>query len=206
MTDKMISFLKHLNIENIDDFDIDFEMVARNRFNREQIDMMIVKNTPWKYHLLREFQDALNGLTYPYLLRFSYLVRPDMNDLVKLFEDWYQTLYRIPHNLELDASNDNYLKIIYANEAEKLDKTAPGAHFVKGMTAAAEKNYPEAYRYTKLAYDAFEQAVLRQDIDEDDADYLMIQTQLAMCLARMGNTKEALVLMERLQNRYKDNE
>ena len=120
MTDKMVSFLKHLNIENIDDFDLDFEMVGRNRFKPEQIDMVIIKNTPWKYHLLRQFQDALNTVNYPYLLRFSYLVRPDMNDLVKLFEDWYQTLYRIPHNLELDSSDENCLKIIYANEAEKV--------------------------------------------------------------------------------------
>ena len=119
MSDKMISFLKHLNIENIDDFDIDFEMVGRNRFKPQQIDMMIVKKTPWKYHLLRQFQDALNNVTYPYLIRFSYLVRPNMDDLVKLFEDWYQTLYRIPHNLELDTSDENYLKVMYANEAEK---------------------------------------------------------------------------------------
>ena len=119
MTDRMISFLKHLNIENIDDFDIDFEMVGRDRFKKEQINMVIVKNTPWKYHLLRQFQDALNEVTYPYKLMFSYLVRPNMDDLVKLFEDWYQTLYRIPHNLELDSSDENYLKVIYANEAEK---------------------------------------------------------------------------------------
>ena len=119
MTDKMISFLRHINIENIDDFDLDFEMVGRNRFKREQIDMMIVKNTPWKYHLLREFQDALNTLTYPYLIRFSYIVRPDMNDLIKLFEDWYQTIYRIPHNLELVIVNDSCLKVMYTNEAEK---------------------------------------------------------------------------------------
>ena len=119
MTDKMVSFLKHLNIENIDDFDLDFEMVGRNRFNRNQIDMMIVKNTPWKYHLLREFQDALNTLTYPYLIRFSYIVKPDMNDLIKLLEDWYQTIYRIPHNLELVIFKDNCLKVLYANEAEK---------------------------------------------------------------------------------------
>ena len=119
MTDKMVSFLKHLNIENIDDFDLDFEMVGRNRFKHEQIDMMIVKSTPWKYHLLRQFQDALNTLTYPYLIRFSYIVRPDMNDLIKLFEDWYQTIYRIPHNLELAVVNDSCLKVLYANEAEK---------------------------------------------------------------------------------------
>ena len=115
----MVSFLKHLNIENIDDFDIDFEMVGRDRFKKEQINMVIVKNTPWKYHLLRQFQDALNEVTYPYKLMFSYLVRPNMDDLIKLFEDWYQTLYRIPHNLELDGSDENYLKIIYASEAEK---------------------------------------------------------------------------------------
>ena len=124
MNEKMISFLRHMNIENIDDFDLDFEMVGRNRFNRDQIDMMIVKNTPWKYHLLREFQDALNTLTYPYLIRFSYIVRPDMNDLIKLFEDWYQTIYRIPHNLELIEVNDSCLKVMYANEAEKAQYEA----------------------------------------------------------------------------------
>ena len=124
MTEKMISFLKHLHIENIDDFDMDFEMVGRNRFNRDQIDMMIVKNTPWKYHLLRELQDALNNLDYPYLIRFSYIVRPDMNDLVKLFEDWYQTIYRIPHNLELVPVNDSCLKVMYANESEKAQYEA----------------------------------------------------------------------------------
>ena len=124
MTEKMISFLRHMNIENIDDFDLDFEMVGRNRFNRNQIDMMIVKSTPWKYHLLRQFQDALNTLTYPYLIRFSYIVRPNMDDLIKLFEDWYQTIYRIPHNLELIPVNDSCLKVMYANEAEKAQYEA----------------------------------------------------------------------------------
>ena len=39
----MVSFLNHIHIENIDAFDIDFEMVGRNRFKREQVDMVIVK-------------------------------------------------------------------------------------------------------------------------------------------------------------------
>ena len=119
MTDKMVSFLKHIHIDNIDDFDLDFEMVGRNRFKREQIDMVIVKKTPWKYHLLREFQDGLETLTYPYLLRFSYIVRPNMDDLLNLFDEWYQTLYHIPHNLVLEAQSEYVLKVTYANEAEK---------------------------------------------------------------------------------------
>ena len=40
-----------------------------------------------------------------------YWIIENMDDLIKLFEDWYQTLYRIPHNLELDGSEENCLKV-----------------------------------------------------------------------------------------------
>ena len=119
MNDKMVRFLNSIHIENLDDFDIDFEMVARDRFRNEQINMVIIKNTPWKYHLLRRFQDALNEITYPYLLRFSYRVRPDFNDVNHLFADWYQTLYRLPHNLEIVDEGDGKIKVEYLSEAEK---------------------------------------------------------------------------------------
>ena len=115
----MVRFLNSIHIENLDDFDVDFEMVARDRFKHEQINMVIIKNTPWKYHLLRRFQDGLNEINYPYLLRFSYRVRPDFNDVKHLFADWYQTLYRLPHNLEIIDDEDGRIKIEYLNEAEK---------------------------------------------------------------------------------------
>ena len=49
MKEKMRSFLNHIHIENVDDFDLDFEMVGRNRFNYEQIDMIITKETRFIY-------------------------------------------------------------------------------------------------------------------------------------------------------------
>lgn len=119
MNEKMVSFLKSIGIENINDFDIDFEMVGRNRFKPAQIDMMIVKDTPWKYYLLRQFQDALETINYPYLMRFSYINRPNIDDLIYLFNDWYQTIYRLPHTLCLEPLNENCLKVLYANENEK---------------------------------------------------------------------------------------
>ena len=119
MNDKMVRFLNSIHIENIDDFDIDFEMVAWDRFKKDQLNMVIIKNTPWKYHLLRKFQDGLNEIKYPYLLRFSYRIRPDFNDLVHLFADWYQTLYRLPHNLEIVDEGEGKVKVEYLNEAEK---------------------------------------------------------------------------------------
>ena len=62
MTDKMISFLRHINIENIDDFDLDFEMVGYDRFNKSQLNMVIVKDTPWKYSYLSS--DVLLSLAF----------------------------------------------------------------------------------------------------------------------------------------------
>ena len=90
MKDKMRRFLNHIHIEDIDAFDMDFEMVNRNRFNYQQIDMIIVKNTPWEYDLLRTFIDGLGTIDYPYTLHFSYLQAPTASDAIRLFSDWYR--------------------------------------------------------------------------------------------------------------------
>ncbi len=119
MNEKMVRFLNSLHIDNVDDFDLDFEMVGRNRFKKDQIDMIIVKDTPWKYSLLRKFQDGLDTISYLYLLRFSYKVRPDFSDVSHLFDDWYQTLYHVPPNISLIDKGDDLISIIYENEAEK---------------------------------------------------------------------------------------
>ena len=63
---KMISFLKSINIENYEDFDLTFKVVERNKKNSKQIDMVIVKETPWKYSLLNQFQEGLSKVPYPY--------------------------------------------------------------------------------------------------------------------------------------------
>ena len=120
MNEKMVRFLNSIHIDNIEDFDMDFEMVARDRFNHEQINMVILKKTPWKYYLLRRFQDALAEIKYPYVLRFSYLVRPDYNDVYHLFCDWHQTIYRLPHNLTIEEGETNGLIVVtYYSESEK---------------------------------------------------------------------------------------
>ena len=119
MNEKMVRFLTSLHINEIDDFDLDFEMVGYDRFKKDQLNMVIVKDTPWKYSLLRRFQDGLETITYKYLLRFSYKVRPNFNDVLSLFEDWYQTIYRLPHNLDVSGDENDYIYIKYEDEAEQ---------------------------------------------------------------------------------------
>lgn len=119
MKDLMVRFLNSIHIENIDDFDLDFDMVGKNRFNKNQIDMIIVKDTPWIYPLLRKFQDGLDTINYPYSLHFSYRVKPDFKDVSTLFENWYQTLYRLPPNITLTSEKEGYIHIEYENDLEK---------------------------------------------------------------------------------------
>ncbi len=115
----MKSFLNHIHIDNVEDFDIDFEMVGRNRFNYQQIDMIILKETPWEYDLLRQFMDGLSNIDYPYTLHFSYLQKPTSEDAIKLFNDWFRFLYRAESDIELIANDKETIKVEYLDESFK---------------------------------------------------------------------------------------
>ena len=72
MKEKMKRFLTSIGIRNIDDYDLDFDLVSRNNINHDQVDMLIVKNTPWDEQLLFNFLDALESIKYKYSMKFSY--------------------------------------------------------------------------------------------------------------------------------------
>lgn len=113
----MVRFLTSIKIDNIDDFDIDFEMVGRNRFNPKQVDMVIVKKTPWDYDLLRQFMDHLSYINYPYLLRFSYLNKPTSEEVIYLFHAWYRYLYKTVDELDINCDGETIF-IIYSSQEE----------------------------------------------------------------------------------------
>ena len=119
MKPKMISFLNSIGITNIEDFDLDFDSVGRNRFNNAQIDMMITKETPWKYEFLRQFQDGLNTVNYPYFLRFSYRNKPKSEDAMELLQDWYRSIYHVSFLPVLSVIDEKTFNIEFPNEEEK---------------------------------------------------------------------------------------
>ena len=63
MNKKMIRFLSSLDIADVEIFDLDFDLVGMNAIDKTQVDMAIVKDTPWQYHLLERFQRGLNKIT-----------------------------------------------------------------------------------------------------------------------------------------------
>ena len=118
MNNKMVRFLTSLEIKDIDRFDLDFDLVSRNQFIREQIDMFIVKDTPWDYSLLEEFQNGLAIIGYPYTIQFSYKVKPTVYDAIRLFDDWHRSHNRYQAEIHLDGSGD-IITFVYSSEAQK---------------------------------------------------------------------------------------
>ena len=117
MKEKMKRFLTSIGIKNIDDYDLDFDLVSRNNINHDQVDMLIVKNTPWDEQLLFNFLDALENIKYKYSMKFSYFQKPTGEDAKKLFESWYRSHYRIKPNLSLKANNKS-LVFVFKNDLE----------------------------------------------------------------------------------------
>lgn len=118
MQDKMLRFLKSININNVDDFDIDFEMVGRNRFKHEQFDMIIVKNSPWQYCFLEEFIEHLGFVNYPYTLQFSYINRPKEDDVSQIFYDWFEAHYLNKLELEFNIVDD-VINVTYKGQKQE---------------------------------------------------------------------------------------
>lgn len=124
MTDKMIRFLNKIHIDNVDDFDLEFDMLGKSKFDPNTWNLVIRKETPWKYPLLRQFQDALQYIDFKYRLRFSYANRPDCDNVIHLFDEWYQTLYHVPHELEVVSFNEYTIKVIFTS-AEQQEQFKP---------------------------------------------------------------------------------
>ena len=121
MKDKMKRFLTSIGIENLDDFDMDFDLLSYDLFQPKKLNMMVVKQTPWTYELIRELQDHLVNITYQYSLRFSYINKPDRENVISLFKDWYQTIYRLPSEVEIlfDDEEENGLIFVFSSDEEQ---------------------------------------------------------------------------------------
>ena len=129
MTNKMLSFLKSIGIENPESFDLDFVLVARNQYKKEQVDMAIVKSTPWDYALLERFIAALGTIRYPYTLRLSYENLPSADDVYRLFLDWYMAHYYVYPTYLAGMAHAGRLVLGFGSEEEKRNEEPRLAEF-----------------------------------------------------------------------------
>lgn len=136
----------------------------------------------------------------------------DRMDSLEFTADWYKlqgsyhyenSYYDSTSYVNAHESYNKALDIYKSESAFDGDlRCEPMIHRELAQLYYKEKNYQESFNHTKIAYDAFENAADLNEIDYDNPDYLDIQTQMAICQARMGNTKEAVAIIDKLVNRY----
>lgn len=117
MNNKMVRFLNSIGIADVESFDMDFDLVSRNTFHKEQVDMIIAKETPWTYELLERFQNGLNTVKYPYTISFSYSKKPTVEDAIKLFYDWHRVVNRFNSETKLIGKGKTII-FKYSNDSE----------------------------------------------------------------------------------------
>src|SRR5574344_341853 len=116
MQEKMKRFLASIGIVDAERFDMDFDLIARDPYDRNKVNMAIAKQGPWEYAMYQEFQEGLATVKYPYSIRFSYVNAPSVYDLVSFFNSWYLSLYRATPPFKIDPADPTSLLLTYTSE------------------------------------------------------------------------------------------
>ena len=90
MQERTIRFLHSIGIEDIDDYDLDFEAITKSKYYPNHFVFSVKKKTPWEYKKLDQFLNGLSNITsYNYEFNFVYDVKPDANNIFSLIKEWY---------------------------------------------------------------------------------------------------------------------
>ncbi|MCR5079349.1 MAG: PolC-type DNA polymerase III [Bacilli bacterium] len=120
MNYKMKAFLLSIGIEDPENFDMDFTLVAKDEYVVNKVNMSIEKESLWSYDLLNEFILALRNIKYEYSIRFFYpnceLTSKDVYDLL---DNWYSKNFFAPIRFQTDYSDPSKLRIVYKSNDEQ---------------------------------------------------------------------------------------
>ena len=106
--EKMKRFLKSINIENFDNFDMVFSSISKSKVDDRFI-YNIRKETPWNIDSLEEFLNGLHLITYKYDIHFIYANKPASNDIIELFKHKYFDYYFANFDGDITVSNDEII-------------------------------------------------------------------------------------------------
>lgn len=116
-------------------------------------------------------------------------------DLLKLRGDWHYENSNYD-TASYDAAESCFLQAldIYAanRNFDGQRQYAPMIWRELAQLYYKREDYAQALRYIMQAHDAFETAVDNGEIEPDDAEFLMLKSQLAICHARVGASAAAV--------------
>jgi len=173
MEDKVFErFLKGMNITNIEDYDMSFDLCEWSpiKINNEKILTMVIrKEMPWNYDLLRKFLGSLKNITtYKYTIHYVYDFKPSAEDVYHLLTDWYFANFGIAF-LEDYKFNEEKL-IIQVDDIPSITNKLKG--FIDLLEIINYDNVFEiANKSIQTEENVFEETeTIDDDDDEDEVD------------------------------------
>ncbi|NLN79986.1 MAG: PolC-type DNA polymerase III [Erysipelotrichia bacterium] len=115
MDTKIHRFLNSIGLLDTYNFDLDFDLVSRNLIIYEQVDMALVKDTPWQYHLLKRFLAHLKNINYLYSMTFSYKKKPTIYDALHIIESYSLEHFKV-EPYEEHSNLENIITFQFSDE------------------------------------------------------------------------------------------
>lgn len=107
MTPRMQRFLESIDINDIQDFDIDFTIIKKSNLINNGFIFCIEKETPWKYENLDEFMYKITKVTYPVDYNFEYVSEINLNDAYSIAKDFIKSKAGVDVLLNKEESIEN---------------------------------------------------------------------------------------------------
>jgi len=176
MRDKLIRFLNSLGIEDVEEYDLALESIAKDPFVQNQINMLLTKETLWDYRLLEQFIKGMSSIHYPTELTFTYKTIPTKEDVYHLFQQWYHHHYLQSFPL-IPESKEPYLVFSYEDQLQFDTHKTMFGEFTDLLKFL---NYPNVFKHqlkpamatvNQEKVDALNQsvrAIVEQRIKEED--------------------------------------
>ena len=121
MNNRVERFLKSLNIENIEDFDLDFDKILKPYSDRNYFIYYLKKDSLWDYHLFEEFLNGINSITsYTCDIYFEYTCDFNFDSVINFVKEWLFS--RTSKDINFEWNNvENKILFSFKNELDKQE-------------------------------------------------------------------------------------
>ena len=117
MDNKMVRFLGSIGIEDINDYDLEFLSIQKDKEEPNKFDYFIIKDTPWTYSGYQKFLSHLEKIQYKYRIFYTYKTNYTKEELHSFIDDFIfnECFEQFHYEIELKGSE---IKILFKDDSE----------------------------------------------------------------------------------------
>ncbi|MCH4201560.1 MAG: PolC-type DNA polymerase III [Bacilli bacterium] len=171
MDKTMDRFLNSLGLDSAEGFE-DLDFLKINKEADDSWVFVIEKKEPWDYVPLQNFINGLANIKYSYQLFFKYQNEPTIDEAIKLFYEWYASIYHASCAFKVDKSFDGMIEFVFMSQMEEDNYRSILSDF-KSFLSFINYDFPVFTRLSPLESEApsqIESKAINEDISAVDEE------------------------------------